>query len=179
MLNLGAGVQSTTVFLLSHEGRIPPIDHAIFADTQEEPAAVYQHLQWMRTIPAPVPVLHVASKSKEDQSGFTMVLTLEKAFLISINKRTTDSGTATLKIALIRCSDGGLIGVPASRTWIVAKLLLGINFNADEESLRQCHYSQDPAPKVQLPVRLFNRSPYFTVVLDGFPIDEWGNRAYD
>jgi hypothetical protein len=54
ILNLGAGVQSTTLFLMSHEGVIPPIDHAIFADTQEEPEAVYDHLAWLRTVPAPV-----------------------------------------------------------------------------------------------------------------------------
>lgn len=64
ILNLGAGVQSTAVFLMAHEGLIAPIDHAIFADTQEEPQAVYDHLEWMRTIPAPVPLLHVATAGK-------------------------------------------------------------------------------------------------------------------
>lgn len=64
ILNLGAGVQSTAVFLMSHEGLIPPIDHAIFADTQEEPKAVYDHLAWLRTIGAPVPLLHVATAGK-------------------------------------------------------------------------------------------------------------------
>jgi hypothetical protein len=61
ILNLGAGVQSTTLFLMSHEGVIPPIDHAIFADTQDEPQAVYQHLAWLRTVPAPVPIIHTAT----------------------------------------------------------------------------------------------------------------------
>lgn len=64
VLNLGAGVQSTAVFLLAHEGRIPMIDHAIFADTQEEPQAVYDHLAWMRTIGEPVPIMHVATAGK-------------------------------------------------------------------------------------------------------------------
>ncbi len=64
ILNLGAGVQSTAVFLMSHEGLIPPIDHAIFADTQEEPQAVYDHLEWMRRIPAPVPIMHIATAGK-------------------------------------------------------------------------------------------------------------------
>lgn len=57
ILNLGAGVQSTTVFLLAHEGLIPSIDYAIFADTQEEPRAVYDHLAWLRTVPVPVPII--------------------------------------------------------------------------------------------------------------------------
>lgn len=64
ILNLGAGVQSTAVFLMAHEGLIEPIDHAIFADTQEEPQAVYDHLEWLRTIPAPVPIIHVGTAGK-------------------------------------------------------------------------------------------------------------------
>lgn len=64
ILNLGAGVQSTRVFLMSHYGDIEPIDHAIFGDTQEEPLAVYDHLRWLRTVPAPVPIIHVATVGK-------------------------------------------------------------------------------------------------------------------
>jgi len=44
VLSLGAGVQSTALALLSIDGKLPPIDCAIFADTGWEPAAVYQHL---------------------------------------------------------------------------------------------------------------------------------------
>lgn len=44
ILSLGAGVQSTTLALLAIDGAIPPIDHAIFADTGWEPRAVYEHL---------------------------------------------------------------------------------------------------------------------------------------
>ena len=47
VLNLGAGVQSSTVLLMSIEGELPPIDHAIFADTGWEPAAVYRQMEWL------------------------------------------------------------------------------------------------------------------------------------
>ena len=47
ILNLGAGVQSTTVALMIHKGELPPIDCAIFADVQEEPKAIYKHLDWL------------------------------------------------------------------------------------------------------------------------------------
>lgn len=47
ILSLGAGVQSTTVLLLSLSGELPPLDAAIFADTGWEPAAVYAHLDWL------------------------------------------------------------------------------------------------------------------------------------
>lgn len=64
ILNLGAGVQSTAVFIMAHEGLIDPINHAIFADTQEEPQAVYDHLEWLKRIPAPVPLLHIATAGR-------------------------------------------------------------------------------------------------------------------
>ncbi len=44
VLSLGAGVQSSTVLLMSLEGELPPLDAAIFADTGWEPAEVYEHL---------------------------------------------------------------------------------------------------------------------------------------
>lgn len=63
LLSLGAGVQSTTVAMLAAEGRIGPLDGAIFADTGWEPAAVYAHLarlerEVMR--PAGIPVYRVS-----------------------------------------------------------------------------------------------------------------------
>ncbi|MFQ5591612.1 MAG: hypothetical protein ACE5HE_10650 [Phycisphaerae bacterium] len=47
ILNLGAGVQSTTLAFMAHNGAIPAFDYAIFADTQGEPKAVYAHLKWL------------------------------------------------------------------------------------------------------------------------------------
>lgn len=44
ILSLGAGVQSSTVLRMSIAGELPPLDHAIFADTGWEPAPVYEHL---------------------------------------------------------------------------------------------------------------------------------------
>lgn len=48
VLSLGAGVQSTTVLLMSCRGVLPKIDCAVFADTQWEPKAVYEHLDWLK-----------------------------------------------------------------------------------------------------------------------------------
>lgn len=51
ILNLGAGVQSTALYLLFHRGEIPTrLDAAIFADTGEEPAGVYRHLEWLKSL---------------------------------------------------------------------------------------------------------------------------------
>lgn len=42
VLSLGAGVQSSTVLLMSCHGELPKLDHAVFADPQWEPEAVYR-----------------------------------------------------------------------------------------------------------------------------------------
>lgn len=49
VLSLGAGVQSTTIALMAARGEIEAPDCAIFADTGDEPAAVYKHLAWLRS----------------------------------------------------------------------------------------------------------------------------------
>lgn len=55
ILNLGAGVQSTTLALMAKTGEIEPFDYAIFADTQAEPKSVYRHLEWLiGELPFPV-----------------------------------------------------------------------------------------------------------------------------
>ncbi len=61
VLSLGAGVQSTTLALMAAHGEIGPMpDFAAFADTGWEPAAVYDHLAWLRSgnvLPFPVHVV--------------------------------------------------------------------------------------------------------------------------
>ena len=52
-LSLGAGVQSTAVLLLALDGVIEPYGSIVFADTGDEPAAVYEHLDRLREV-APV-----------------------------------------------------------------------------------------------------------------------------
>ncbi len=49
ILSLGAGVQSSTVLLMSCRGVLPKLDAAIFADTQWEPKAVYEWLPVLET----------------------------------------------------------------------------------------------------------------------------------
>jgi 3'-phosphoadenosine 5'-phosphosulfate sulfotransferase (PAPS reductase)/FAD synthetase len=70
ILSLGAGVQSTTVLLMSCKGVLPKLDMAIFADTGWEPPAVYEHLAWLEREAAlnGIPV-HRVSKSNIRSSG--------------------------------------------------------------------------------------------------------------
>lgn len=48
VLNLGAGVQSSRVLLASCLGQLPKFDAAVFADTQWEPAAVYENVRFLQ-----------------------------------------------------------------------------------------------------------------------------------
>lgn len=66
ILNLGAGVQSTTVYLLAMEGLIDSFDCAIFADTQEEPKAVYKHLDWLVGLNGPKILIRTRGKLGDD-----------------------------------------------------------------------------------------------------------------
>ena len=54
VLNLGAGVQSTVLYLMGMEGELEqPFDVAIFADPGDEGAAVYRHLEWLESLGGP------------------------------------------------------------------------------------------------------------------------------
>lgn len=50
VLNLGAGVQSTAIYLMMLDGEIEPADVAIFADVQDEPRDVYEHLERLQNL---------------------------------------------------------------------------------------------------------------------------------
>jgi hypothetical protein len=63
ILSLGAGVQSTTLLLLSASGELEHLDAAIFADTGAEPQAVYDHLDRLEeqvAKPAGIPIYRVS-----------------------------------------------------------------------------------------------------------------------
>lgn len=63
VLSLGAGVQSTTLLMLSAQGELPRLDAAIFADTGWEPRAVYDHLARLEqqvAQPAGIPIHRVS-----------------------------------------------------------------------------------------------------------------------
>ena len=67
MLNLGAGVQSTALFLMFINGEIgEKLDFAAFADTQEEPQGVYRHLDWLRSLGGPPILTDTAGKLGDD-----------------------------------------------------------------------------------------------------------------
>ena len=67
VLSLGAGVQSSTLALMAAHGEIEPMpDCAIFADTGDEPKAVYEWLVWLETqLPFEVCLLYTSDAADE------------------------------------------------------------------------------------------------------------------
>lgn len=67
ILNLGAGTQSSVLAIMCDRGDIPPVEVAIFADTQAEPREVYEHLDWLEKQLKRTPVVRVsAGNLRED-----------------------------------------------------------------------------------------------------------------
>lgn len=70
VMSFGAGVQSTTMMVMAQEGLIGPMpDLAIFADPEDEPADVYEHLEFMRSPnrAPPFPIEVISAGSIRDQ----------------------------------------------------------------------------------------------------------------
>jgi hypothetical protein len=68
VVSFGAGVQSTTMLLMAAEGLIGPMpDMAIFADTQDEPQRVRDHLALIQSMDLPFPIEIVTAGSIREQ----------------------------------------------------------------------------------------------------------------
>lgn len=66
VLNLGCGVQSSTLALMIKEGQLAPIDYAIFADTGAEPQHVYDYLSYLKSLlPFPIHIVKTGEGLKE------------------------------------------------------------------------------------------------------------------
>lgn len=69
--SMGAGVQSTSIALLAANGVIPKPDYAVFADTGNEPKAVYRHLERLQREvlePAGIALVRVAVGNIYDEA---------------------------------------------------------------------------------------------------------------
>lgn len=67
ILSLGAGVQSSALALMVAKGDIPPVECAIFADTQAEPKSVYDWLAWLES-QCPFPIHRVTTGNLTNDS---------------------------------------------------------------------------------------------------------------
>ena len=62
IISLGAGVQSTVLYLMAALGQLEPTpEAAVYADTRWEPAHVYQHLDWLQSLELNIPIVRVSA----------------------------------------------------------------------------------------------------------------------
>ena len=67
ILSLGAGVQSTALYLMSMRGELDvEFDACIFADPGDEPQSVYRHLDWLDSLGGPPIIIRSAGHLRED-----------------------------------------------------------------------------------------------------------------
>lgn len=122
ILNLGAGVQSTTVYLLALAGEIPTFDKAIFADTQDEPQAVYDHLAWLRSLGGPEIMVVSRGRLGDDLVSGTNS-TNHRFAAIPVFMQEPHKATGTTGIARRQCSAEYKIA-PIERT--IRRQILGL-----------------------------------------------------
>ncbi len=73
IISLGAGVQSSTMALMAAAGEITPMPvAAIFADTGDEPASVYEWLKWL-TPRLPFPVITARNEQSLSEHIFSAI----------------------------------------------------------------------------------------------------------
>ena len=129
-LSLGAGLQSSALLVASARGLwdVPRADVAIFADTQDEPAWVYENIERLRAH-VDIPIETVTRGKLSDGARGTKMLvpafTLNKDGSRGMTRRQC---TSDFKIKPIQKRVAQLLGrKPGARKGPVAEALLGIS----------------------------------------------------
>lgn len=144
VLSCGAGVQSSTVLLMSCTGHLPKLDTAIFADTGWEPPEVYEYLDWL--------------KEYSEQSGIPFYVV--KAGDIRDDRFAgrmpwfVDTGSGEAGIVARGCSDrlkispvekkiSELVGRGHGERWDAEKHFYEHWFGISADEMRRCRMSKD------------------------------------
>lgn len=99
IISLGAGVQSSTLFLMSCYGEIERADAAIFADTQDEPKSVYKYLEWLEDEgqKAGIPVYRVTAGSLSQDTVDVIEGRRKRAGMLPVFVDSGDRGGMTMR----------------------------------------------------------------------------------
>lgn len=147
-LSLGCGVQSTALLVLCEQGKVAPPDVAIFADTQDEPRWVYEHLQRLKawaSIPIHVTTFGKLSRDIEDRhNGKKKRFASLPAFTVGDDGRAAllrRQCTREYKIDPIHQAVRRLLGYkPRQRNRHKVRCLIGISW---DEYPERCKPSRD------------------------------------
>ena len=140
ILSLGAGVQSSTLALMSAHGEVEPFDAAIFADTHSEPANVYKWLDWLEK-QLPFPVYRVSAGNLGERMLRTQVSKKTgQTYIKALIPAYFDNGkggkgllgrkcTADYKVAVLLKKQKELANVPRGCKTIKCKTAIGISLD--------------------------------------------------
>jgi hypothetical protein len=148
-LNLGAGVQSTALYLMSIDGdepEVPKFDAAIFADVQEEPDDVYRHLEHLKSLGGPPIIVTTAGRlgdalDRNDGGGghYTAIPSYTQHPVTLAQGIVPRQCTADFKVKpierMIRERCGGQFGRPLPRDVIVHQYM-GLSFDEPKRVIR-------------------------------------------
>jgi len=142
VLSMGAGVQSTTLALMAAHGEIGPMpDCAIFADTDAEPAGVYEQVEWLSSgnvLPFPIHTVSAGSLKKEIEeaaAGFNGMSARPPFFVKSAKGRLGQVNrqcTQDYKIDPIRRKQRELLGFAPRKRIPDAQVEVWIGISTDE-----------------------------------------------
>lgn len=169
-LNLGAGVQSTALYLMAIDSEVPKIDAAIFADTQEEPDDVYEHLAWLESLGGPA-ILRVtagrlgdaleagsdAKGNRRTDGGHYIQIPVYTKMHDGTTSLTRRQCTADYKVkpieSLIREHVGGQAGRPLPKDVTVTQYM-GLSYDEPKRVIRvKQRFMEKPANwKVEFPL---------------------------
>lgn len=133
VISLGAGVQSTTLALMAAHGEISPMpDYAIFADTGDEPEAVYDHLNWLSSSNVlPFPVVNV-TEGKLSEELFNGNDLARVPFFVGKGGISNRQCTRNFKIRPVRRQIRKLLGVSPRGYVAPASVSQWIGISTDE-----------------------------------------------
>jgi len=155
IISLGAGVQSSTMALMAAAGEITPMpDCAIFADTQSEPRAVYDWLDWLEPR-LPFPVRRVTAGSLRNEilaaTRGEQRMDARPPFFLSTGGMLNRQCTQDYKLLPIQREQRRLLGLIPRQRWplhVVMDQWIGISL--DEE--QRCKASRIPAIQHRWPL---------------------------
>lgn len=171
VLNLGAGIQSTFLYLAWETLGLPKLDCAIFADTQEEPQAVYAHLEWLKSL-GRAPILTGTAGSLGDDLRYGRNTT--GGLFAAIPAFTTADGGKTVGMTKRQCSFEYKIQVIGR---VLRREVLGLAPGRSPRGVRVHQYigiSMDEAGRA----RRLSKQPKPKYITRNFPlVERWITRT--
>lgn len=155
IISLGAGVQSSTMALMAACGEITPMpDCAIFADTQSEPRAVYEWLDWLEPR-LRFPVHRVTAGSLRNEilaaTRGEQRMDARPPFFLSTGGMLNRQCTQDYKLLPIQREQRRLLGLVPRQRWPLQAVIeqwIGISF----DELQRCKASRIPAVNHRWPL---------------------------